>query len=207
MKIAIFGATGTVGTQLTQQAMEAGHEVQALVRTPQKLTIQSSFLKVIQGDVLGNDGAIDEVVRGCDAVLVVLGNGVRGTLRDAGTRNIIAAMKRNGVDRLICQSTLGAGGSFNQCNWFWKFIFRVPLRQALADHNRQEQAVRESGLNWTIARPAAFTDGERTGAYEQLQEHIRIPLELKISRADVADFMLRVLASGQHQHHSVSLSY
>ena len=207
MRMTIFGATGTIGVQLTEQALASGHEVVAFTRDRTKLGIHSPNLRLVEGDVLRPNDAMHEAIRGSSAVMVVLGNGIRGGLRHQGTTNIIDVMKREGVNRLICQSTLGAGQSFEQCNWLWKLIFRFPLRHVLADHNKQEGAVRGSGLDWTIVRPAAFTDGSRTGEYLALPEQSSRRLKLKISRADVADFMLRLLANEHSHHQSLSLSY
>ena len=104
-------------------------------------------------------------------------------------------------------STLGAGESFENLNWLWRFIFRVPLRRAMADHLEQERHVRDSGLQWTIVRPAAFTDGEKTEQYRHGFTAQAEGLTLKISRADVADFMIRQLRSLDYLRKTPALSY
>lgn len=207
MKITIFGATGSIGEHLVDQALSSGENVTAVARDPSRLKRQEDGLTTLAADVLVKDQRLRNAVADADAVMVALGDGMRGRVRAEGTRNIISAMKEAGVNRLICQSTLGAGESFENLNWFWRLIFRVPLRKAMADHQRQEQLVRESGLDWTIVRPAAFTDGVRTGRYQHGFDSLAKNLTLKISRADVADFMLRQLGETRYLHQASSLSY
>ena len=206
MKVAVFGATGTIGTQVVNQALDAGYEVTAFVRDAKKLDIDRSQVRVIEGDVLLDPQKIHAAVKGQDCVIVALGAGAKGTVRSEGTRNIIAAMQQNDVRHLICQSTLGAGESSAQLNLKWWLLFRGPLRWAMADHERQEQYVRQSGLDWTIVRPAAFTDGPVTGNYKH-GNPIDSKLTLTVSRADVAHFLLRLSGERSHLSQAVSLSY
>lgn len=207
MKILIFGATGTIGSHLVSQALAAGHGVTAFVRTPSKLTVSHPNLSIVQGDVLTDQDRVADAVAGQDAVFVALGAGLKGRVRSEGTRNIISAMQHAGVRRLICQTTIGAGESFGNLNLKWKFVFRVPLRRALADHELQEEYVLRSELAWTIVRPAAFTDGPKTSSYKHGFPSTEKNLALKISRADVAQFMLKQLEDDTYMLKSVSLSY
>lgn len=207
MNVTIFGATGSVGEHLVNEALSSGDAVTAVVRDPSKLSVQHDKLRVVVADVMIDDQRLRDAVSGSDAVMIALGDGMRGTVRSAGTRNIIAAMRDASVTRLICQSTLGAGDSFANLNWVWRFIFRVPLRRAMADHLEQEQHVRASGLDWTIVRPAAFTDGDKTGQYRHGFAAHAEGLTLKISRADVADFMMRQLRSLDYLRKTPALSY
>jgi len=207
MKVLIFGATGTVGRELVTQALEMGHTVTAFARDPSKLEIKHPSLEIIEGDVM-DSALVDRAVAGHDAVLVALGAGIKGQVRSTGTRNIIEAMQRNGVRRLVCLSTLGAGDSRVHLNFYWKYImFGMLLRAVLADHVAQEEHVIRSGLDWTIVRPAAYTDGERTGNYRHGFPATAKGLRLKISRADVADFLLTQLADNRYVHRTSGVSY
>jgi putative NADH-flavin reductase len=117
-------------------------------------------------------------------------------------------MERRGLRRLVCQTTLGAGDSRPLLNFFWKRImFGFLLREVYADHEAQEAFVEQSGLDWTIVRPGAFTDGPATGAYKHGFPPTETNLKLKISRADVADFMLRQLTGDSYLRRSPGLSY
>ena len=207
MKLLIFGSTGSIGRQLVKQALDRGHIVTAFARDPSKLDIKHENLKVVQGDALDLP-SVEQAVQGQDAVLCSLGAGSKGTVRSEGTKNIVGAMEKSGVRRFICQSTLGIGDSWDNLNFLWKYImFRGLLRQAYADHVSQEDYVRQSHLDWTIVRPGAFTDGHLTGKYRHGFPASDKTTKLKISRADVADFMLKQLTDNMYLHKTPGLSY
>jgi putative NADH-flavin reductase len=165
MKLLVFGSTGSIGRELLKQALEYGHTVTAFARDPSKLDFKHLNLKEAQGDAM-DFPSVEQAVQGQDAVLCSLGAGSKGTVRSEGTRNIVRAMEKTGVRRFICQSTLGVGDSWDNLSFLWKYImFKGFLRQAYADHVSQEDYVKQSRLDWTIVRPGAFTDGNRTGEY------------------------------------------
>ena len=116
-------------------------------------------------------------------------------------------MKAHGVRRLISQSTLGAGDSRPALNFFWKHImFGFLLKDAYADHQEQEALVRASGLDWTLVRPSAFTDDPATGAYREGFAPTEKGLALKIPRADVAGFILKLLTGRAYLRQAPSIS-
>jgi putative NADH-flavin reductase len=205
--IIIFGSTGTVGLHLVEQSLDLGHAVTAFTRSPAKLRIVHPSLKIIKADVL-DASAVLNAVRGHEAVLVALGAGRDGNVRSAGTKNIVQAMETAKVNRLICETTLGAGDSRGNLNFFWKYImFGMLLKDAYQDHERQETVIRSSNLQWTIVRPAAFTDGPLTGVYKHGFSALDQSIKLKIGRADVANFMLRQLTDDDYVHKTPGLSY
>lgn len=209
MKLLIFGATGSIGRQVAKQALEQGHTVTAFSRNPANLDLQHANLKLFQGDVL-DLSSVEQAVRGQDAVVCVLGSGKKltGTVRSDGTKHIIQAMEQAGVRRFICQSTLGAGESWSNLNFYWKYVmFGFILRQVFADHERQERYVRQSHLDWTIVRPSAFVEGARTGQYRHGFSSNDKTTQLKITRADVADFILKQLTTDVYLGKMPSLSY
>ncbi len=207
MKLLIFGSTGSIGRLLIKQALEQGHTVTALTRDPTKVDIMHNNLQVAPGNVM-DPVWVERAVPGHEAVLCSLGAGRKGTVRSEGTRNIIRAMEKADVRRFICQSTLGVGDSRGNLNVFWKHImFGLLLRPAYADHVSQENHVKKSHLDWTIVRPGAFTDGERTDQYRHGFPGTDKSTKLKISRADVADFMLKQLTEDTYLHKTPGLSY
>ncbi|MBF6085680.1 SDR family oxidoreductase [Nocardia cyriacigeorgica] len=206
MRIAIFGATGTLGRHVLERALRQGHEVTILTRDASRVASTHDNLRVLEGEVL-DPAAVDGAVAGQEAVLICLGNGRKGVVRAEGTRTVIEAMRRNGVKRLICQSTLGVGDSRDNLNFLWKYVlFGLVLRPAYNDHVRQEEHVRASDLDWTIVRPSAFTDGPATGTYRQGFTGNEAGLSLKISRADIAEFMLDQLTDRTSLHRAVGIS-
>jgi putative NADH-flavin reductase len=207
MKLVIFGSTGSIGHQLVAQALEQGHTVTAFARNPAKIEIEHVNLTAVQGDVLDSE-SVKKAVDGQDAVLCSLGAGANGTIRSEGTRNIVRAMEKAGISRFICLSTLGVGNSRANLNLFWKHImFGLLLRRAYADHISQEDYIKESLLDWTIVRPGAFTDGNCTGVYRHGFPSTDKTIKGKISRADVADFMLKQLTDRMYLHETPGLSY
>ena len=207
MKVAIFGSTGSIGHHIVEQALEQEHTVTAFARNPAKLEIEHANLTVVQGDAL-DSASVEKAVNGQDAVLCALGAGAKGAIRTEGTRNIVQAMERAGINRLICLSTLGVGDSRDSLNFFWKHImFGLLLRGAYADHVSQEDSVKESRLDWTLVRPGAFTDGDRTGEYRHGFPSADKTIKAKVSRADVADFMLKQLTDRTYLHETPGLSY
>lgn len=209
MKLVIFGATGGVGRQVVEQALAEGHFVTAFARNPEKLAIEHPNLKFLRGDVM-NLPAVERAVQGQDAVVCTLGSGqtLTGTVRSQGTQHIVRAMQQTGIQRFICQSTIGTGDSWGSLNFYWKYVmFGLILRNVLADHERQEQNVRQSNLDWTIVRPGAFVEGDRTGQYRHGFPGTDRSSKLKISRADVADFILKQLSDRAYLHQTPSLSY
>ena len=208
MKIVVFGSTGTVGRHIVKQALEQGHTVTAFARTPEKLELHHENLSLMSGDVHDNF-AVEKAVRGQDIVMITLGSPkLMSNIRSAGTANIVEAMKVHGVKRLICQTTLGAGDSIDNVNFVWRYLlFGLVLRFVMNDHNIQEDIVRASGLDWTIIRPAAFTDEQGTNDYKYNFAPNYKKLSLKIPRSEVAGFMLKALKDNAYLLQSPGLSY
>jgi putative NADH-flavin reductase len=209
MKLLIFGATGGTGRELLKQALHQGHHVVAFARNPAKIReFQNANLQVVRGDVL-DSAAVEVAVAGQEAVISTLGAGAkRSTLREDGTRNIVKAMEKTGVRRLICQSSLGVGDSRANLPFFTKHIIvSVFLRHAFADHERQEAVVKQSSLDWTIVRPPHLKDGPRTGVYRHGFPITDRQIKGRISRADVADFMLKQLTDDLYLHQTPGVSY
>jgi len=209
MKLLVFGSTGGTGRELLKQALDQGHNVVAYARNPAKIDdIKHAGLQVVRGDVL-DPAVVERATAGQEAVLSTIGAGAeRTTLREDGTRNIVEAMERTGVQRLICLSSLGVGDSRANLPFFTKYVIvSVFLRHAFTDHERQEAIVKQSSLDWTIVRPPYLTDGPQTGAYRHGFPTTKKRIKGKISRADVADFMLKQLTDDTYLHQTPGVSY
>jgi putative NADH-flavin reductase len=209
MKLTIFGSTGGTGRQVVGQALEQGHDVTAFARSPEKLDQKHEKLQVVQGNVL-DFPSVERAIHGQDVVLCTLGLPPmdKSNLRANGTKNIIRAMEKTGVKRFICQSSDGVGDSRDTLPFLMKYLI-VPfmLHRAFADHEIQENYIKESQLDWIIVRPVAITDGERTGSYHHGFTADNKTVTNKISRADTADFMLKQLADNNYLHKTPWISY
>ncbi len=206
MKLVIFGSTGPTGRLLVRQALEQGHEVTAFARTPTLLDLHHERLSVMQGNVL-DAPRVAEAVVGHDAVLSALG--VKpwnvGTVLSQGTRNLIAGMQRHGVRRLIVLSSYGVSESWQMAPWSQKLGIWLFLRGIYRDKAVQDEVLRASDRDWVLVRPPRLTNGPRTGQYRVAGE-MRLGAGASISRADVADFMLRQLTDDTWLRQAVVIS-
>jgi putative NADH-flavin reductase len=212
MKIAIFGATGGTGRELLNQALELGHEVTAFVRNPAALAITHPRLTLVQGDVL-DPVKVEAAVAGQDAILNALGMklGTPTPVTSQGTQNIVAAMQTFGVRRLVTQSALPVAvieGNPHELPLIFRIILSLatPMKAIFRDKVLQEQIIRRSSLDWIIVRPAMLTNNARTGSY-RVGTPLQGGLARQISRADVADFMLKQLTDNTYLHKVPRLSY
>ncbi len=210
MKVIIFGATGNVGRKLVVQALAQGHAVSAFTRNSQDSGLaHDNNLKTIEGDVL-DQASVAAAINGHEAVICALGMPLNNKdgLRAKGTANIIRGMEKNGVKRLVCLSGLGIGNSRVLMPFFYKyFILPVILRHVYADHAVQEEHIKASALDWVIVRASNFSKSKAKGTYWRGFAPVDRALKLKISHADVADFMLRQLADDAYLHSAPGVSY
>lgn len=192
MKLLIFGATGGTGKKLIEQALAQGHQVTAFVRNANKLRLIDSSLTIVEGELFDYQ-QIRKAMEGQDAVISTLGNKTsaaitsRTTVISEGLQNIITAMKECRVARIVFVTSFGVS---EQIFWPEKLFIKIFLRNIFADLPKQEQLLQESGLQWTIIRPARLVNGSKTTKYHA-DEHLSISPFSKISRADVADFLLK----------------
>lgn len=210
LKVLVVGATGRTGTHLVQQALDAGYTVTAMARRPSAVTLSSPRLRVVEGDVL-QPATLEAAVAGQDLVISTLGAvdnratpGASTPLDvvSVGTRNLVEAMKRQQVKRLVVMSSGGArmvegsGGGRKVISAILAVassIKRTDLEELFLDKLRMEAAVKASGLDWTIVRPAILTDGPRRARYVVGKQRGRI------ARADVAEFILQRAESARGQ--------
>jgi putative NADH-flavin reductase len=192
LKLAVFGATGRTGRHLVEQALAEGHEVTVFVRDPSKLAEFRDRLRVVQGDVT-DPRAVEEAVRGQEAVISALGpvKGGRKDLLAVATANIVAAMERHGVRRVVVESGAGMGvpedhksPGASAVGWL---IGRL-IPDQVEDKRRQLETLRDSGLEWVVVRAPVLTDGPRKGGYRL--GYPPLGPGAQISRADIADAML-----------------
>ncbi len=210
MKLLVFGASGLTGREIVNQALAQNHVVKAFVRSPEKFNIKHDNLKIAAGDLTDYE-KIEGAVEGQDAVLVALGSSnplARNPSLTQGTRNIVGAMEKTNVRRLVYESALGAGESIVDAGLIARYFFiPVVLRNPFADHNEDEQTIKESNLDWVIVRPTRLTNQPRTGKYKT-GVHLADSFPVgKIGRADVADFMLKQTTDTRFLHLTPNILY
>lgn len=194
MKLLILGVTGGTGQQLVAQSLEQHHEVTALVRNPSKLRLSHEKLVVVKGNVLDEDVLL-KALEGKEAVLSALGVGKSlksSNLISKAVSTLIPAMHTTGVKRVIFLSAFGVGETFVQASFIQKILFQLLLKDIYADKAKGDEQLRNSTLDWTLVYPVLLTNGPCTGKYK-VGEKLPMKGMPKISRADVADFMLQQL--------------
>ena len=203
MKIVIFGAAGATGHALVTQALAQGHHVTAFVRTPAKFDLKHTGVSVAQGNV-ADAPAVERALSGQDAALCALGAATplkRDPALVRGVENIVHAMECGGPRRLIYLSFLGVRGGRWQLSFLGRYVVApLILRNVVADHDAKESIITRSSLDWTIVRPPRLTNGPRTGAYRHGSDVKAASVVAMISRADVADFMLKQLDDRTYLH-------
>ncbi len=210
LRVLIIGATGGTGRQLVRQAVEQGHQVTAFVRKPKKLKIEHPNLRVVKGNVR-DYASVESAMRDQNAVVCALGHKrwfYPTRILSEGTRNILRAMKACGVPRLVCESALGLGSSVGRLGLPHTF-FVVPLILPFYfwDKVRQEKLIEESDGDWVIVRPGVLTNAPARGKYRYGRNVGNFLWPVRISRADVADFMLKQLTDDDHIGSAVGLAW
>jgi len=165
-----------------------------------ELPAQMERLRAISGDIL-DEPKVREVMAGQEAVCLTLGVGVTRkpvTVFSRGTQNVLAAMVEHGVRRLLCITGIGAGDSKGHGGFLYDRIFQpLLLKTIYEDKDRQEALIRASDTDWTIVRPGFLTNGPLTGHYRVVTDLTGITAG-RISRADVAHFMLGELSDNSY---------
>ncbi len=202
MKLMIFGAKGGTGLQLVRQSLSAGHTVTIVAKNPKALSIQHPKLRVVKGNLL-DQKSLENALQNQDAVISALGPNKYLTktkyskLHTIGIDNLLKAMEKKDVKRFIAISL----SSLQKGNFFasLKHLFQTPKQDF-------EKRIKSSGLDWTLIRPTGLTYGPQLGNY-QLSVDNSIPSRGKISRADLAEFIISQLSSDQFFKKTVSLAY
>ena len=192
-KIALFGATGQTGQKFLEAAINKGYEVKVLVRDRTKLKTNSPKLTVIEGDVL-NEQDVSKAIEGSDIVVSLFGH-VKGSpewVQTNGTKNIIAAMQKYSVDRVISLS--GGGLPFPEkdkpkfADHLIRTIMKIAVPKVLNDAIAHADVLKASNKKWVIVRGPRLTNDARNGNYRV--GWVGVNASTKISRFDLADFIL-----------------
>jgi putative NADH-flavin reductase len=193
----VIGASQGIGLETVKCALAGGHDVRAFARGAAGIAIDDAKLTKITGDAL-DATAVSAAVTGADAVIQALGAPktalavVAGTtLFSKATRILIDAMRAAGVRRLVAVTGMGAGDSRGHGGFLYDaLMFPLVLKRIHDDKDVEEQMVRASGLEWTIARPGLLTGGTATGRMRVLADRKDWQAG-SVTRADVAQFLVR----------------
>ena len=208
MKTLVIGATGKTGRLVVERALAAGHQVVALVHSPeedQKHPLPAGA-EVVHGDVQ-NPSRLEYAMEGCQAVIDALGNKspiASTTLEQSAAKVVLDTMDRVGVKRLIIISVLGVAESKPQAGFFYEHVLMPTLLHgAMPDKAAMEQEVQHSHVDWVIVRPPMLKDGDSVGPAQIVEEGGKAH---KITRADLAQFLVDQLTSDAYLHRAVTVA-
>lgn len=205
MKVLVIGAAGRTGRAVVKHSLAAGHQVTAFVHKADEY--REPNVRVIGGDAT-DSGAIGAAVFGQDAVLDTIGGKTpykATTLETSAASLIIAAMQRHGVRRLVVTSMLGEGDSTANAPIYERILVSTFLRGTKKDKAMMESTVKASDLDWVILRPAILTD-DPSKANVQVFETETGEKAHKITRDDLASFMVAQLSSDEYLHRAVTIA-
>ena len=192
MKLLILGATGATGLQVVTQAVERGHTVTAFVRNTGPLERFGDRITVVRGNLL-DPAELAGVLPGQEAILSAFGPRLPISIADADLLQRFAValtrgMQKSGVRHVVIESTafLFRDAVFPPAHLFGRLFFPGVVRDA----SEMENIISKSGLDWTLVRPPQLTNKPLTGKYRTKIGHLP-PFGFNISRADVADFMVK----------------
>ncbi|MBM3545102.1 MAG: SDR family oxidoreductase [Alphaproteobacteria bacterium] len=210
--ILIIGASKGIGLEAAEQALACGHSVRAFARSADRITLTDHKLEKLNGDALNKED-VTSALKGIDAVIQTLGIALGpelllGPVRlfSEATWILVSAMQAAGVKRLISITGFGAGDSRASIGFFQSIPFRLFLGRVYDDKDTQEFIIRRSNLDWVIVRPGILTKGARTGRYQVLQ-YDKSWRNGCISRADVADFLIKQIDDNTYLRNTPVLIY
>lgn len=205
MRLAIFGATGRTGRVAVTQALEAGHQVTAFVRSPEGLSVRHRDLKTVVMPILDAE-VLRSGLTGVDAVVSTLVGSVRnGSPARTWTVGALRAMSENGVRRVLVTSAAPIGAAGRRKPLSYRIVGWV-FQDAHRDLAEMEAVIRASSLDWTVVRPPRLTNGPRTGRY-RLAMGENVASGFSISRADLADTLLRLVDDPDAVKQCVGVAY
>jgi putative NADH-flavin reductase len=199
-RLTVFGSTGLTGRKIVELALDRGYHVTALVRSAAKLGELASRVEVVEGDAV-DPAAADKAVLRCDAVLSALGHakGSPKNLETVAVGNIVASMRRNGVKRLVVLSSAAAADPADRPTTSQSFVrglLKTFRREIYDDSLGKAHVIQDSDLDWTVVRASLLTNGPPTGKYHI--GRMESGAGLRISRSDVAEFMLKCAVEGRY---------
>jgi len=206
MRLVLFGANGSAGSCIAQEALSRGHQVSAVVRDSSRFTMRHEHLTVVVGNVC-DPVSVAEIVKGHDAVISAAGPGAaiandptQAPMVVQAAHALIEGLKQAGVCRLI---VVGGAGSLEVAPGVQLVDtpnFPEQYRPASLAHRESLKVFQQSDLDWTFFSPAAeFESGERRGVFQIGGNQLLVDAAGK-SRISVQDFAIALLDEVENPH-------
>jgi uncharacterized protein YbjT (DUF2867 family) len=202
MNLLVLGATGATGKLVVEQALSSGHDVRALVRSPEKLTLSHPNLTVVTGQAT-DPGDVGQAMRSIDAVIIVLGS-TKGTVITDATRAVLNGAREYGVKRVVMLSSFAVqrDGLSSPA----KILTGLTMAAMLKDKATAEDLLRHSDLDYTIVYATRLGKGPASGRSKTVNDSTKLTLGDQISRADVATWLLDAIVNDSHSRSSVAIT-
>lgn len=208
LRILVIGGSSGTGLEVVKLALARGHDVTAMSRHPERMTLSHENLQVIKGDVLDAQ-AVNTAVTDKDVIVNAIGIGPTRdpvTVFSEGIKNVLESMQTAEVNRLVAVTGIGAGDSLGHGGFFYDRIVQpLALKTVYVDKDREERLIAASAVDWTIVRPGTLTDKPAETRYRVIQ-NLEGVVAGRISRADVAHFIVAILEAGSYTRATVMLS-
>jgi uncharacterized protein YbjT (DUF2867 family) len=201
MNLVVLGATGRTGRLVVEQALAAGHAVTALVRSPENLALRGSNLRILTGEAT-DPAAVSGAFDGADAVISTLGGG--GSVIADSTAAIVVAARQAGVGRVVVLSSWVV--ERDRLGAVTRLLTGLAMGSMIKDKSAGEQVLRQSDLDWTIAYASILSDAPAGGSVVVLPEDARRSMAQRISRADVAAWLVQAAVDGQASRRGVGIT-
>jgi putative NADH-flavin reductase len=208
MKLIIFGATGTVGKQLVQQALFKDHHVKAFGRNVYTTDyLQTENLQLVQG-ALFDEKEVFNAINGCDAVLSAIGGSVDGTdkARTLGMKNIIKQMQKAGLRRIVAVGNMSVLNADDNSLLIDQDDYPAEYKAVGLEHKKAYELLKETDLDWTFVCPPNIIDAGPTGHYTTKADWLPEPNNYKINAGDLSMFMLNEIIKNEYVKHRVGIS-
>ena len=206
MNILVLGATGRVGSQIVNYALQDGHKVTAFVRTPEKIRINDGNLTIFKGNVINKEDIV-RAIRGIDVVISALNTDGATTLSES-MPHIIEAMENEGIKRIITVGTAGILQSRTTPNIlrYQSSESKRKSTRAAEEHHKVYDLLKQSTLDWTVVCPTYLPDGESLGEYREERDFLPVNGE-KIYVSDTAEFTYKQIEHNTYIKSRVGIAY
>jgi putative NADH-flavin reductase len=208
LRILVIGGTSGIGLETVKLALDRGHQVSAMARRPERMTLIHDRLETVKGDVLDAE-AVGTLLAGHDAVVFAIGIGPTQKpviVFSQGTQNVLEAMQKSNVQQLIAVTGIGAGDSRGHGTFMYNnFTQRFLVKTMYEDKDRAEALIHASDVNWTIVRPG-FLNNDASEKQYRVITNLQDIISGDITRADVAHFIMAAIEGKECQGKTVLLT-
>ena len=203
MKISVLGANGQTGQLVVAQLLEQNHDVIAYIRNPDRLTLSHPKLTIIKGEIFDRQ-AMAQAIAGSDALISCLGSSTTTKSDQLAlmAASVIAAIKETNIPKAVYMSTAGIE---NELHGFMKWLVHAVVGNVIEDHTRAANQYKKSEITYVIARPMRLKNGKSTHKYHMSEEGLP-KCKRPISRANVADFLVKAATTTKFDNKSIALS-